>query len=65
MGKMVNLLYMTMLKVQSDRSLLLDCDFIMNIISSLCANLSEFDAYLDFYLKEKEGNVVGSKKKED
>ena len=65
MGKVVDLLHDAMLKVQSDGSLLLDHDFIMNIFSSLRDELPEFDRYLDYYFEEKEGSVVGSQNKDD
>jgi len=65
MGKVVDLLHDAMLKVQSDGSLLMDYDFIMNIFSPLRNELPKLDDYLNYYLEEKEGDVVGSSKKED
>ena len=64
MGRVIDLLHDAMLKVQSDGSILLHYDFIMNIFSPLRSRLPEFDQYLDFYVEEKQGNVVGSQKME-
>ena len=65
MGVVVDLLHAAMSKVQSDGSLLLDYDFIMNIFSPLYEKLPEFKVYLDYHLEEKEGNVIGSSKPKD
>ncbi len=65
MGRVIDLLHDAMLKVQSNGALLLEYDFMMNIFSPLCAELPKFDYYLGFYLEEKQGNIVGSQKKED
>ena len=65
MGRVFDPLHVAMLKVQANGSLLLDYDFIMNIFSPLYKELPDFKAYLNNYLKEKEGYAVGSKKDED
>jgi hypothetical protein len=47
-------------EVESDGELMLDEDFIMNILSPLYAELPELKEYLTYYFEEKESNVIGS-----
>jgi hypothetical protein len=65
MGRAVQLLYNAFQSIQDDGSLLLDHDYIMNIFSPLYVDIPPFQEYLDYYLREKEGNVVGSGAAED
>ncbi len=49
-------------EIQSDGSLLLEQDFIMNIFSTLYKEIQPLKQYLDYHFEEKEGNVIGSNK---
>ncbi len=51
-------MYNAFVEVESDEELMLDEDFIMNILSPLYAELPELKEYLTYYFEEKESNVI-------
>jgi hypothetical protein len=53
-------MYNAFVEVESDGELMLDEDFIMNILSPLYAELPELNKYLTYNFEEKESNVIGS-----
>ena len=65
MGKAIALLHDAFVEIQSDGSLLLEQDFIMNIFSPLYNKIPPFKQYLDYHVEEKEGNVIGSNNEHD
>lgn len=65
MGKALDLLHESFVKIRSDPSLLLKEPFIMNIFKPLYAQLPELKEYLNYYREEKVGNTVGSFNEED
>jgi hypothetical protein len=60
MGRAVQMLYNAFQSIEEDGSLLLDEDYIMNIFSPFYAEIPPFKEYLDYFLRQKEGNVNGS-----
>jgi hypothetical protein len=65
MGRAITLLHDFFVEIQSDGSLLLEQDFIMNIFSPLYKEIPPLKQYLDYHFEEKEGNVIGSNKEHD
>jgi hypothetical protein len=65
MGRAITLLHDAFVEIQSDGSLLLEQDFIMNIFSPLYKEIPPLKQYLDYHFEEKEGNVIGSNKEHD
>ena len=65
MGKVIDILYRTMLEIVEDGSKGMDEDYIMNIFKPIGEELLEFKAYLDWYFEAKESNLVDSFSKED
>ena len=65
MGRAITLLHDAFVDIQSDGSLLLEPDFIMNIFSPLYEEIPPLKQYLDYHFEEKEGNVIGSNKEND
>ena len=60
MGQAVDLVHNAFVEVESDKELMLDEDFIMNIFSPLYDELPELKEHLTYYFEEKESNVTGS-----
>ena len=65
MGRAIALLHDVFVEIQSDGSLLLEQDFIMNIFSPLYNKIPPLKQYLDYHVEEKEGNVIGSNNEHD
>ena len=65
MGKAIDLLYEAFIKIEADGLLILDHEFMMKIFSPLYGQLLEFKKDFDYLLEEKEGNIIGSKKRSD
>ncbi len=65
MGRAIALLHDAFVEIQSDGSLLLEQDFIMNIFSPLYNEIPPLKQYLDYHFEEKEGNLIGSNNKHD
>jgi hypothetical protein len=65
MGRAITLLHDEFVEIQSDGSLLLDQEFIMNIFSPHYKEIPPLKQYLNYHFKEKEGNVIGSNKEHD
>ncbi len=65
MGRAITLLHDSFVEIQSDGSLLLEQDFIMNIFSPLYKEIPPLKEYLNYHIEEKEGNVIGSNKEHD
>ena len=65
MGKVIDIVYQTMLEIIQDGSKGTDKDYIMNIFKPIGEELSEFKAYLDWYFEAKESNLVDSFSKEE
>ncbi len=60
MGKVTDLLYTTLVLIQSDSKLILDFNFMINIFADLKNEVQEFDTYSTWFYYKKEGNVIGS-----
>ncbi len=65
MGRVFTLLHDAFVEIQSNGSLLLEQDFIMNIFSPLYDEIPPLKQYLNYHFEEKEGNVIGSNNKHD
>ena len=65
MGKVIDILYQTMLEIVQDGTKGMDEDYIMNIFKPIEEELPEFKAHLDWYFEAKESNLVDSFSKED
>ena len=65
MGRAITLLNDAFVEIQSDGSLLLEQEFIMNIFSLLYEEIPPLKEYLDYHFEEKEGNVIGSNMEHD
>ena len=61
----MDLLHSAFVKIQADPTLMLDYYFILTIFSPLYKDLPEFEAYMDYYKEEKEGNILGLTKAKD
>ena len=60
MGKVVDILYRTMLEIVQDGSKAMDEEYMMNIFSPIEEELPEFKAYREWYFEEKESNLIDS-----
>ena len=60
MGLVIYLLYDALVSIQSDGNLILDFDFMMDILVPVKSELEKFDIYTDWYYYAKVGNVIGS-----
>jgi len=65
MGHVIDILYNVFCEIKDCGELFLDLDFMMNIISTLYEQLLEFKEYLDYFIEQKETNVIGSSKGAD
>ena len=65
MGKVIDILYQTMLEIVQDGTKGMDEDYIMNIFKPIEEELPEFKAHLDWYFEAKESNLVAWFSKED
>jgi hypothetical protein len=59
MGRSITLLHDAFVEIQSNGSLLLEEEFVMNLFLSLYDEIPLLKEYLGYHFKEKEGNVIG------
>ena len=62
MGRVIDLLHAALSEIQTNGSLMLDYEYVLSIFQPLCNNLPEFESYMIYFLEEKSGHVVGSKR---
>ena len=65
MGKVIDILYQSMLEIAQDGTKGMDEDYIMNIFLPIEEELPEFKAYLEWYFEEKVSNLIDTSSKED
>ena len=65
MGRAYDLLHSALVKILADPKLMLDYDFVLTIFAPLYKDLPKFDAYMDYYKEEEEGNVLDSTNAKD
>ncbi len=65
MRNVTDLLYNAFPEVPKDEKLLLDIDFMMNILSALYEGLPEFKNYLEYSFEQKKPCIIGLSKLTD
>ena len=65
MGRVIDLLHATLSEIQTDGSQMLDFEYVMSIFQHLCNDLPEFESYMRYFLDEKSGHGVGSRRGSD